>query len=78
MAELFLNDIDEVVLERLRERAEDHGCSPSCEASRILSREVIPPPKGSWAAADAIFARLAASGKTMSDSVELIREDRQR
>ena len=31
-----------------------------------------------WAGANAIHARLAASGRTFGDSVELIREDRDR
>ena len=31
-----------------------------------------------WAGADAIFDELAASGRTFSDSAELVREDRDR
>ena len=37
-----------------------------------------PPAFDPWAGAKAIHARLAASGRTFGDSVELIREDRDR
>ncbi len=37
-----------------------------------------PAPADPWAAIDAFRERLAASGRTFSDSTELIREDRDR
>ena len=78
MANLLLNDLDETLMDRLRERADDHDSSPCEEATQILLRALVHNAKRSWEGVDAIYARLAASGKTMSDSVDLIREDRQR
>lgn len=33
---------------------------------------------GTWARVDAIYSRLAATGRTFGDSAELLREDRDR
>src|SRR5262249_43366495 len=76
MAELVLTDVDEDVIHHLEERARSHGRTPAEEA-RVILKEVLcarhPDP---WAAADAIYDRLAASGRTFSDSADLLREDR--
>lgn len=73
MVELLLTDVDEVVLQRLRERANRHGRTPEKEASVILAETVDP-----WKAVDEIRERLAASGRIFCDSAELLREDRDR
>jgi plasmid stability protein len=76
MAELVLTDLDDVVLHHLRVRALRHGRTPAEEAKAILAEELRGPDV--WALVDAIFDRLAASGRTFSDSGDLLREDRAR
>jgi hypothetical protein len=43
-----------------------------------LSGTLVPPPADPWAAIDAFRERLAASGRDFGDSVQDIREDRDR
>ncbi|MEX0716873.1 MAG: hypothetical protein WD066_09810 [Planctomycetaceae bacterium] len=78
MAELVLANIDDRVLEELRERAVGHGRTPEEEAKVILSETLRRPDRGAWAPVDAIRERLAATGRHFSDSAELLREDRER
>jgi antitoxin FitA len=76
MAELVLPDVDESVLQHLRDRARSHGRSPAKEARAILADALRGSRTGPWSAVDAIYSRLAASGRTFSDSADLLREDR--
>ena len=78
MPELFLTDVDEVVFHHLRERATHHGRTPAEEAKAILSEALHGKGQDRWAQVDAIYRRLAASGRTYSDSADLLREDRDR
>jgi plasmid stability protein len=78
MAELVLTDVDDMVLHNLRERAARHGRTPDEEAKAILAESVGTKRSGAWAPVDAIYERLAASGRTFSDSAELLRKDRDR
>jgi plasmid stability protein len=78
MAELVLTDVDEVVLDHLRERAARHGRTSAEEAKAILEEALRGRSPDAWAPVDAIYHRLAASGRTFSDSAELLREDRDR
>jgi plasmid stability protein len=78
MGELVLTDVDEVVLHHLRERALHHGRTPVEEAKVILAEELRGHRPNAWAPVDAICDRLAASGRTFSDSADLLREDRDR
>ena len=78
MPELILTDVDEVVLHQLQERATRHGRTPAEEASAILAEALRGKHPHAWAAVDAIYHRLAASGQTFSDSADLLREDRDR
>jgi hypothetical protein len=73
MSELHSHGEVETISERSLEPVDDNRCIDRAETSRSITA-----PMGTWAGADAIFARLAASGTVMSDTVELIREDRQR
>jgi plasmid stability protein len=65
------------LLHRLREQATAHGRSAEAEAKAILE-EALRRQADVWARVDAIYDRLAASGRTFSDSSELLREDRER
>jgi plasmid stability protein len=78
MPELILTDVDHAVLQDLQERAARHGRTPSDEAKAILAEALRGEVGGAWAPVDAIYHRLAASGRTFSDSADLLREDRER
>jgi plasmid stability protein len=70
--------VDEMALVRLRELAAAHGRSPEAEAHAILLGALRPPASAAWAGVNAIRERLAGSGRSFSDSAELLREDRER
>ena len=78
MSELILTDVDDVVLHELRERATLHGRTPIEEAKAILATALRGEAADVWAPVDAVYRRLAASGRTFSDSADLVREDRER
>ncbi len=78
MAELVLTNVDGVVFRNLRERAARHGRTPDQEAKAILAESVGAERLDAWAPVDAIYERLAASGRTFSDSAGLLRKDRER
>jgi plasmid stability protein len=78
MAELVLNDADDLVLHDLRERATHHRRTLAEEAKAILAEALRGHPPDVWALVDAIYQRLAASGRSCSDSADLLREDRDR
>jgi plasmid stability protein len=78
MAELVLTDVENEVVRRLEERATSHGRTPTEEAKAILSEALRAKNAVGWAPVDEIYARLAASGRTFSDSADLLREDRDR
>jgi plasmid stability protein len=78
MAELVLTDVADDVLRRLQERAASEGRTPAEEAKAILSEALHGKASDAWARADAIYHRLAASGRAFSDSADLLREDRDR
>ena len=78
MQELVLTDVDDVVLHDLLERATRHGRTPAEEAKTILAEALRSKRSDVWAPVDAIYQRLAASGRVFTDSVDLLREDRDR
>ena len=78
MAELVLTNVDDVVLQQLEKRARCHGRTLAEEAQAILEEALRDKSSSAWASADAIYRRLVASGRTYSDSAELLREDRDR
>jgi plasmid stability protein len=78
MQQLILSDVDDVVLDDLRERATRHGRTPAEEAKLILAEALGRKQFEDWAAVDAIYRRLASSGQIFTDSTDLLREDRDR
>jgi plasmid stability protein len=78
MAELVLTEMDDIVLHHLQERARRHGRTPAEEARAILAEALPGKRPDGWAPVDAVYERLAASGRTFSDSADLVREDRDR
>jgi plasmid stability protein len=77
MSALVIPDLDDSTLARLRELAISHGRTAEAEAKAILA-EALQAPPDPWASINAFRERLAASGRTFSDSTELLREDRER
>jgi plasmid stability protein len=78
MPTLLIPEVEETLLIRLRERAAAHGRTPEAEAKRILLESLPPPGARVWAEVNALHDRLAATGRSFSDSAELLREDRDR
>lgn len=76
MAQLLVRDLDDAVVERLRERARQNNRSLEAELRSILQRAagVITPE----ALAEVERVRAMFAGRSFSDSAELIREDRDR
>jgi plasmid stability protein len=77
MSQLLIADVAESLLERLRQRASRHGRTAEAEARAILAAALQGPP-GPWDRINAFREQLATSGRTFSDSTELLREDRER
>jgi plasmid stability protein len=78
MPELIIRDMDESLLQRLQERAALHGHSAQMEARLILAEAVRAPAGPAWGPVRAIHDQLAGSGRQFSDSVDMLREDRER
>jgi plasmid stability protein len=71
---IVVTGLDAAVYRRLRAEAERHGRTVEDEVKSILSA----PPHPFWAEARKLNAELAASGRTFSDSADLVREARER
>jgi plasmid stability protein len=78
MSNLVIPDVDDVTIERLCQRAAAHGRIPAVEAKVILQEALERLPASGWEPVNAIRDGFAATGQVFSDSVELIREDRDR
>ncbi len=78
MPSLLIPEVEMGLLEQLRERASRHGHTVETEAKAILTEALAPSAANPWSAVDAIRQRLETTGRDFSDSVELLREDRQR
>ena len=78
MRELVLTGVDDVVLHDLLERATRHGRTPADEAKTILAEALRSKRSDVWVPVDVIYQRLEASGRAFTDSVDLLREDRDR
>ncbi len=75
MAQLLVRQLDEKIVDRLKKRAQEHGRSLESEVRTILE-EAVPDFEGAWKRIEKFHKRLKKSGRTFSDSAELIREDR--
>jgi plasmid stability protein len=77
MANVTIRNLDDEVMERIRERARRHHRSVEAELRDIITRTVKPVDIEAFKArAAAIRARTA--GRQQSDSTDLVREDRDR
>ncbi len=77
MAQILIRNLDEKLVGRLKKQAKGHGRSLQAEAKRILE-EAAPDYEEVWRRIDRLRNKLKRSGRTFSDSAELIREDRDR
>ena len=76
MKTLTLANLDDQLLNILRQRALQHGQSLEDEAKTILT--AVLKPTDPWASIDEIRQRIAAAGRQRTDSALLLREDRDR
>jgi plasmid stability protein len=79
MATLTLHDIDDRLVETLKARAEANARSVEAEAEELLSRAVETPSSApdKWETARRIAA-MTPKDVTQTDSVLMLREDRER
>lgn len=77
MAQVLVRQLDGKIVDRLKKRAKEHGRSLQSEVKTILE-DAVPDYEGAWKRIAGLRKRLGKSGRTFSDSVELIREDRDR
>jgi plasmid stability protein len=77
MASVLVRDLDPVVVDRLKARAEENGRSLQKELKAILETAAA---QATWAEARAAAERVRQmlGGRQFSDSTELVREDRDR
>lgn len=78
MSQLLIPDVAESLLQQLQQRAARHGRSVEAEARVILEDALRTDPDQIWAEVDAIYNELAATGRDFGDSVQDLREDRER
>ena len=82
MSDVLIRNVPEGVLETLKRRAEEHRRSLQGELLTILEEAAAEPSQADLEefirAAAAMRERLASTGRTFSDSGELVREDRDR
>lgn len=77
MQPIVLDSLDQPLYHELEKQAATHARSLADEVTVIL-RSHLCRPVTDWSDVDAIYRRLAGSGKSFSDSAELLREDRDR
>jgi plasmid stability protein len=77
MAQVLVRQLDNKVVVRLKKRAKEHGRSLQSEVKMILE-EAVPDYEAAWKRMEGFRKRLGKSGRRFSDSVALIREDRDR
>jgi antitoxin FitA len=78
MAQIFIRNLDDSVVQRLRKRAEAHKRSLQDEVKQILEDAAEIDYTKAWEAVERFREKMKCSGLTFSDSAELLREDRER
>lgn len=76
MSEVLVRDLSPATVQKLKKRARRHGRSLQAELKSILEGAAPLSPKEFWVVADSI--RRSLKGRRHSDSVKLLREDRDR
>jgi hypothetical protein len=78
MAQLLVRDLDDETIKRLKARAIRQGRSLQKEVKLIIEEAAQQNHAEAWEAVNRFRKRLEKTGRSFSDSVELIREDRDR
>ena len=78
VARLFIEDVAEATVAKLKDRASHHGRSLQQELKLILEEAARQNSAESWEAIHQFRRRLQESGRVFSDSTDLLREDRER
>ena len=78
MSELSIPDLDPKTLTLLSQWAANHGRTVEDEIRVILQQATQQIARDAWNQAKEVRERFAATGRTFSDSAELIREGRDR
>jgi plasmid stability protein len=79
VAQILVRNLDDSVVEQLKERARKYGCSLQSEVKRILEQEANAPRLDMKSARKLVRKiRRRFVGRDFPDSVALIREDRDR
>jgi antitoxin FitA len=76
MAQLLVRDIPEETVTALKAQAKKHGRSAEAEHRAILQEALKSKASDFWEEADRLRHELEESGRTFTDSTELIRRDR--
>jgi plasmid stability protein len=79
MAQLLVRDLSEETVAALKKRAKEHGRSAEAEHRAILEETLAHEKRKRedfWEQADKLRKELEESGRTFTDSTELIRQDR--
>jgi plasmid stability protein len=74
MAQLLVRDVPKEIVEALKRRATEHGRSAEAEHRAILEQALRPSRAGFWERAAKL--REETRGRVLTDSTELIRQDR--
>ena len=77
MAQVLVRQLNDKVVDRLKKRAKEHGRSLQSEVKTILE-DAVPDYERAWKRIDSLRLRLKRSSRKFSDSVGLIRKDRDR
>ena len=77
MAQVLVRELSDQIVKRLKNRAKEHGRSLQAEV-KIILEEAVPDYEQARKRIHTLRNKLKRSGKTFSDSADLIREDRDR
>ncbi|HBR50930.1 MAG TPA: hypothetical protein DEA71_12690 [Nitrospira sp.] len=77
MAQVLIRELSDQIVKRLKNRAKEHGRSLQAEV-KIILEEAVPDYEQARKRIHTLRNKLKRSGKTFSDSADLIREDRDR
>lgn len=76
MAQLLVRDISDKVVAELKKRAKRNGRSAEAEHRAILQEVLAPRKDDFWKEVDRLRAELEESGRTFTNSTEILRRDR--
>jgi len=78
MATLTIRNLDDTVVERLKERARDNERSLEAEVRALLAQAAERPSRKKFIELAELIAAMTPDDVEQTDSVELLREDRDR